>query len=878
MKKTKNTFKQLMVACLLGAGLLLTTTTYAQAPKKFNYQGIARDEKGTPIGKQNMSLKIAVLPTADATVAEYEETQNVTTNEFGLYTLQIGSGTPIAGDMKLVKWETGNKYIKVSIDPKGGTDYKDMGTNQLLSVPYAIYADKAGTAGVPVDPSGKATRAAVTNTTTPQNFGWITKWSGSSPSVIDNSALWQSTLSNYIGFGTTNPLTRFHIKEAAGTGRMELRLQKENGEPRVLLLGDNTNTIGMGPTSNYSLLWKRRDRSASPGTAMPIVPSPLYSPGFPEDRLCLFANSQGSMLFNTSNDFGVGYFDQPLNSTKTNLFIQGTTAKTGINTVTPNAQLDVNGTGQATGIHAIANQQSVAQTQSAITGAMGATSPYVESIAIFGEAKASGFFPNGNNVGVAGSAVIATSPQNNVGIMGEAGNASGYNTAVAGTIVQGTNPYFENAAIRGYAPNPITNVFPNTKSYAGLFDGRVAIRDGSQFNNYVFTSDAAGTGTWKDPCTLPCIATIAASAAAAGNDWKLIGNAATIPGTAAGQNFIGTTDNQDVVFGRNATTAGRISSVNTSFGNGSNVNNNGTDNSSFGVNTLNAITTGYRNTAIGFRALEVNTTGVQNTAVGDRSLLITTTGSNNTSIGHQAMERNTTGSNNTGVGVNASFGNTTGEYNVATGYDAMVGNATGWFNVANGASAMYNNVSGFNNVAVGRLAMVTNVGGSNNTTLGNMADVDSFSNNATAIGSNAYAPQNNTVILGSINGVNGATADAWTGIGTNTPNSTFDIKGSYAHSWKGPTAGIVNMDDKAHVGYITAGQTATYNLPNPFPLEGREYILVNQTDSPQNVASVPYGGSYTGFWNFFSVNQTTVPAHSSITIMSFGTGGWVQIR
>jgi hypothetical protein len=98
------------------------------------------------MAEQKMSLKISVLPTSDATTPEYEEIQTVNTNEFGLYTLQIGAGTAVTGEMKTVKWETGNKYIKVAIDAKGGTDFVDAGTSQLLSVPYAIYADKAGVA------------------------------------------------------------------------------------------------------------------------------------------------------------------------------------------------------------------------------------------------------------------------------------------------------------------------------------------------------------------------------------------------------------------------------------------------------------------------------------------------------------------------------------------------------------------------------------------------------------------------------------------------------------------------------------------------------------------------------------------------------------
>ncbi|QLH45984.1 MAG: hypothetical protein HWD58_10375 [Bacteroidota bacterium] len=98
------------------------------------------------MGKQTLGIKLSVLPTSDATTPEYEEVQTITTNEFGLYTLQIGNGQAVTGTMAEVKWETGNKYIRVSIDPKGGSNYVDAGTTQLLSVPYAIYADKAGLA------------------------------------------------------------------------------------------------------------------------------------------------------------------------------------------------------------------------------------------------------------------------------------------------------------------------------------------------------------------------------------------------------------------------------------------------------------------------------------------------------------------------------------------------------------------------------------------------------------------------------------------------------------------------------------------------------------------------------------------------------------
>ena len=93
--------------------LFMSTLLLAQVPQRFNYQGIARDAAGNPLAHQTMTIKLAILPTADASTAEYEESQTIKTNEFGLYTLQIGNGTPLFGNMKSVKWETGNKYIQV---------------------------------------------------------------------------------------------------------------------------------------------------------------------------------------------------------------------------------------------------------------------------------------------------------------------------------------------------------------------------------------------------------------------------------------------------------------------------------------------------------------------------------------------------------------------------------------------------------------------------------------------------------------------------------------------------------------------------------------------------------------------------------------------
>jgi len=211
MKKPMYKLSAYLMALALSGGLLLSPgEARAQVPQKFNYQGIARDAKGNPMSQKTMSLKLSVLPTADATSPEYEEIQSVTTNEFGLYTLQIGAGQAITGEMKTVKWETGNKYIRVAIDPMGGTNYSDAGTTQLLSVPYAIYADRAGMA----KSSGDRTGAVNSNAThVVGDTNYVTKFTGLN--TIGKSSIYDNGTNVGIGTGNTpNSGAVLHLKRS----------------------------------------------------------------------------------------------------------------------------------------------------------------------------------------------------------------------------------------------------------------------------------------------------------------------------------------------------------------------------------------------------------------------------------------------------------------------------------------------------------------------------------------------------------------------------------------------------------------------------------------------------------------------------------------
>jgi hypothetical protein len=117
--------------------------TFAQSPDLFSYQGIARDNQGVALQNQAISLKIIIweqFPTPSG-INVYEETHSVTTNQFGLFTVQIGAGTVVSGNISTINWNPGHSFfIETAMDATGGTNYTQMGISQLLSVPFAKLA------------------------------------------------------------------------------------------------------------------------------------------------------------------------------------------------------------------------------------------------------------------------------------------------------------------------------------------------------------------------------------------------------------------------------------------------------------------------------------------------------------------------------------------------------------------------------------------------------------------------------------------------------------------------------------------------------------------------------------------------------------------
>lgn len=118
----------------------------AQAPEYINYQAVVRDETGNPVTSQGVSLRFSIYRESASGTLVYQEKHITTTNIFGLVTLSIGNGTDKNGDLASIEWNADIYFLKVEIDPAGGDTFTDMGTTQLISVPYALHAKSAATA------------------------------------------------------------------------------------------------------------------------------------------------------------------------------------------------------------------------------------------------------------------------------------------------------------------------------------------------------------------------------------------------------------------------------------------------------------------------------------------------------------------------------------------------------------------------------------------------------------------------------------------------------------------------------------------------------------------------------------------------------------
>jgi len=117
--------------------ILSVSTLFAQSPEGFNYQGVIRDN-GTVLASTPITVKINLRSSSPTGTIEYSETHTANTNDYGVFSLMVGQGNTLSGTFSSLNWGNSNFFVETEVD--FGSGYQNLGTTQLMSVPYALHA------------------------------------------------------------------------------------------------------------------------------------------------------------------------------------------------------------------------------------------------------------------------------------------------------------------------------------------------------------------------------------------------------------------------------------------------------------------------------------------------------------------------------------------------------------------------------------------------------------------------------------------------------------------------------------------------------------------------------------------------------------------
>jgi hypothetical protein len=129
---------------VLVAFATFSISTFCQSPGGFNYQAVVRNASNAIVSNQAVGLRMTLQQGTIGGATVYSETFAVITNTNGLVNVQIGSGSVLSGTFTTIDWANGPYFIETAVDATGGANYVVMGTSQLMSVPYALYAKTSG--------------------------------------------------------------------------------------------------------------------------------------------------------------------------------------------------------------------------------------------------------------------------------------------------------------------------------------------------------------------------------------------------------------------------------------------------------------------------------------------------------------------------------------------------------------------------------------------------------------------------------------------------------------------------------------------------------------------------------------------------------------
>jgi hypothetical protein len=674
MKKIKLVIAALAFSAFSGFAQQPTNSV----PQGIKYQAVVRNANGDGIGNQNVSFRISLLLGSETGAIAYQETQQATTNQLGLVNLTIGRGNVAVGPFDSVKWGSGPIFVKIEVDPSGGSNYTLMSTSEMLSVPYALYAAKSGSLdNFPVKAALQATNSAapLTNPETGM-LVYNTDSAGVAPFNVTPGYYYNAGTPQepkWIALSTENKSTDKLLPPCASSN--EFGSCSGNG---TLTGIDNT---GHGDAALENVT--SGSSNVADGAAA-LIETTSGSNNVAVGPAALFENETGS------NNVVVGGYAGPQ-------LIGGSTSTNSI-TAVGYYTLQSNSDDYTTAIGYNALNENKSGDGNVAVGA---------NVLYQNDAN--------RNTGVGFDALYSEVAQSdNVAI--------GYKSLYSLSYTSSYSTY--NTALGNYSlysdlPTATTNGYQNTGlGYSTLYSNTTGLSNTAS-GMYALYTNSTASGNNADGFSA-LYSNIDGDYNTASGDSALAANNHANYNTATGYQAMAnnTYGNYNVAVGYQALLK-----------------------QSYGTSVWNAQNTAIGAFALYTNQPTSTANGSHNTGCGYEALYFNTYGNENTALGMQAGICNTTGVSNTLIGVGSAYENQSGSYNTVVGHYALFGVSTNSssYNTTVGEEAMYDNTTGSYNTSLGYSSLSLNKTGTYNTCIGYDANIVSPGSltDATAIGSNA---------------------------------------------------------------------------------------------------------------------------------------------
>jgi len=621
---------------------LLAITCYVSNAQGINFQGVARSANGTILASSNISLRLSILSKSVDATAEYVETKKVVTNAQGIFSIVIGDGvTATVGTFTSINWANAPKFLKVEMDPSGGTSYISMGITQLQYVPYSFYS-----LGVAAD--------NVTGVLSVAKGGTGVGSLDELKTALKITAFDTTTLSNRINAITANSSTFSKDITVGGDitlgGQINYPSKYNNTSFGRGALASIDTAVYSNTAFGTSALNKNKtglDNAAFGMEALSLNVAGNYNTAVGRGALLRNTSSENTAIgkeslgFNTTGQQNTAVGTQTMysNTTGSNNIALGKGALNKNTTGGSNISIGYNAMNSNVG-----NSGSIAIGYNAMYYADDRTSGRPTNNTAIGYEALKGSATAANNTGTGNTAVgvstllANTSGANNAAVGGDAlkSNTSGYQNAALGNGALGANTTGYNNVAIGFGSAGLTTEGPNN----------VAIGYYSLRNNVVGSRNVAvGVGAMEANLgsVNNAVGYLAMNKNTTGDANNAFGH------QALEQN---TTGVNNAAFGHSALAGNVIGNGNAAFGYAAGANNKSDYNAAFGMGALGTNQNGSENAAFGSYAI-TNATGSKLTAVGAKAGESNSTGINNTYIGAYANTSTGTISNSTAIGYNA---------------------------------------------------------------------------------------------------------------------------------------------------------------------------------------------------------------------------------